>query len=452
MFAASDRVRLWVVGGCLAAAVPLYVGLAIVVGSVPAGFDGNVGFSLASAGMFRNFIGLPTPALSPAGFSRAMVLLLLGLWALWLGAVVAHAGLPAPARGRLTRLVLAGAAMLLALVVVLMPPVLSADLFRQAIYGQMVARFGENPYETPASAMAGNALLAFANQTETTTLYGPVYTWLSAAAVAIAPDTPLGIALAWKTMSALATLVCVRLAAPVARAVAGGDEDGTHAQLLLAWNPLVIVEAAGAAHIEPIMMAFALAGLFALLARGKIVVGSLALLASALTKWVTGVLLVLVWAREIRRADGARARLRMAARLILPALLAALVLYGPFLSGLATGGGIHELALRGGAQFGDLSRRFPPQWLMMTGFAVIALAGTVYAMRHEWPRVIAVAAVLLVVFVVAISPWIFPWYFVAPVVLAAILPRDKQGFVLRLLCFGLAGAVMLFYARLRPLP
>jgi hypothetical protein len=452
MLAASDRVRLWVMGGCLAGAVPLYVGLAIVVGSVPAGFDGNVGFSLASAGMFRNFIGLPTPALSPAGFSRAMVLLVLGLWALWLGAVVAHAGMSAPARRRLIGLVLAGAAVLLALVVVLMPPVLSADLYRQAIYGQMVARFGENPYETPASAMAGNALLAFANQTETTTIYGPVYTWLSAAMVALAPDTPLGIALVWKILSAIAALACALLAAPVARAVAGGDEDGTHAQLLLAWNPLLIVEAAGAAHIEPIMMAFALAGLFALLVHEKPRLGSLVLLASALTKWVTGLLLVMVWAREIRHAETARARLRTAARLILPALLATLVLYGPFLSGLATRGGIHELAMRGGAQFGDLSRRFPPQWLMMAGFAAIALAGIAYAMRHGWARVLAVAAVLWLVFFLTVSPWIFPWYFVAPLALAAVLPRDRHGLVLRLLCFGLAGVFMLFYARLRPLP
>jgi hypothetical protein len=259
--------------------------------------------------------------------------------------------------------------------------------------------------------MTGNPLLAFATQTETSTIYGPVYTWLSAATVALAPYTPLATAFAWKIVSALAALACALLAAPVARAIAGGDEDGTHARLLLAWNPLLIVESAGAAHIEPIMMALALAGLHTLLARNRPGLGSLALLASALTKWVTGLLLVLVWAREIHRA----------------------------------------LVLRGGAQFGDLSRRFPPQWLLMTAFAAVVLAGTAYAMRRDWRRVLEVATVLLLVFVVAISPWIFPWYFVAPVVIAAILPRDRAGFVLRALCFGLAAVFMAFYAQLRPL-
>jgi hypothetical protein len=405
--------------------------------------------------MFRNFAGLPTPAMSPAGFSRAMAALLVGLWALWLAAVVAHAGMSPAARQRATRLVLAGALATLALVVVLVPPVLSADLYRQALYGRMVAHYGFNPYATPASALTGDALLAFANQTDTSTIYGPVYTLLSAAAVAVAPATPFATALAWKIMSALAAFACVVLTAPLARAIGGAEEDGRHAQLLMAWNPLLIVEASGAAHIEPIMMAPAMAGLLLVVTRGRVpartTAGGLTLLVSALTKWVTGLLLVLVWAREIYRAETPRERLRAAALLILPAIAATALLYAPFFSGLSSRGGIHELAIRGGAQFGDLSRPFPPQWAMMAAFVVIAVAAGGFAMRGDWPRLIAVAAGLWLVFILVISPWIFPWYFIAPIGLVAVLPRDRRGFVFRLLCFGMAAAIMFAYAQLRPL-
>ena len=50
------------------------------------------------------------------------------------------------------------------------------------------------------------------------------------------------------------------------------------------------------------------------------------------------------------------------------------------------------------------------------------------------------------------NPWPFPWYFLAPLVLAALLPRGRSGFVLRALSVGIGATMTLsLYTRLLPL-
>jgi hypothetical protein len=134
-----------------------------------------VGFSLASAPMFRAFTGLPQLALAPATWSAALALDLALLWGLLGGAILTGRGLTdAAARRRSRRIVIAGSAAMLLLVVVSLPPLLSSDLYRQAIYARMVRR-GLNPYATTAAA-SGDPLLAFATLTGAPTVYGPAYT------------------------------------------------------------------------------------------------------------------------------------------------------------------------------------------------------------------------------------------------------------------------------------
>ena len=79
----GHRLRLVVLVGCLVAALAFYTAYAVVLGSIPAGWDGYPGFSLASGPMFRAFNHLPAVGLGKTGFERAAALLLGGLWAAW---------------------------------------------------------------------------------------------------------------------------------------------------------------------------------------------------------------------------------------------------------------------------------------------------------------------------------------------------------------------------------
>lgn len=443
----GDRWRFAVLLACLLFSLALYAGLAAVLGSVPPGWNGRLGFSLASAEPFRAFTGLPAVTLTVPGFERAMIVLLALLWGCWGAAVLAYRGLAnAELRRRAALTVVIGAAAMLLLVVVCAPPMLSADLFRQAAYGRMVAHHGLNPYATPVNAIPHDPVFALADHPHLTTHYGPAYTLLSALAAALAPSTVLGVALAWKVMSAGAALGCALLAARVLRRLGGTPQEAEEAQLWLAWNPLLILESADSGHIEPIMMVAALAGIL-LWQRERQARGVIVLVVSTLTKWFSGLVLFFAIVREAHHAVWGR-KLPTILRLTAIAGLATAVLYLPFAGGLTKRGGISDLALRGSATVGAGAQTGVPQWALVAGFAVLVLGTVRYVARGDWQRLIATTAALMLVFLTIVNPWPFPWYFVTPLVLAATLPRGRAGFVLRGLTAGI-GAVMLFmYANL----
>ena len=443
---AGDRWRFALLVACLLISLALYAAFAVILGSVPPGADCILNFSLESGPLFRSFTGLPVVGLSPAGFRRDLVALFVLLWMSWGGAALALMSMRDPAlRRRAIRVVFWGSAAILALVVVAVPTVLSSDLYRQAIYGRMVAVHGLNPYASPVNAVPTDPLFAVANHRHLTTHYGAAYTLLSALAAALAPSTVLGGALAWKAMSACAALGCAVLAGPVARALGGSEADGQNAQLWLAWNPLLVIESGGSAHIEPIMMVAALGGLLLCL-RGRPVRGAVTLVVSTLTKWVSGLLLVFVAIREVRGAAPG-GRLRSSVRLAGAAGLTAALLYLPFIGGLTGRGGISDFAARGATAVGNKPPIPIPQWALLAGFAALVIGTTRFATRGDWPRLVATAAALMLVFVTLVNPWPFPWYFLSPLVLAAVLPRSRAGFVLRGLTAGLGGMAMLLYVR-----
>jgi len=446
----ADRTRFGLLIGCLLLSLALYGALAVILGSVPPGWNCPVGFALPTAPLFQSFTGLPVVALSAPGWERAMAAVLILLWGCWAAALLLLRGIEDPViRGRATTTIVVGGAAMLLLVAICAPPILSSDLFRQAAYGRMVAAHHLNPYATAVDAIPGDPVFPLANHRHLTTHYGPAYTLLSAIAAAVAPASALGIALAWKVMSAIAAIGCALLAAPVARALGGDEADAQTAQLWLAWNPLLLIESAVSGHVEPIMMCAALAGIL-LWQRGRPVRGAAALLLSTLTKWVSGLLFVFAAARDVYRA-GAGRRARAAAGLAGRAALLVALLYLPFSKGLlAKRGGISDLALRGSATVGSGAVSVVPQWALLAAFAVAVLATMRFVMRGDWPRLVAATTALALVFVALVNPWPFPWYFVTPLVLAATLPKGRAGFALRGLTAGIGGASLLMYAKLIP--
>ena len=66
-----------------------------------------------------------------------------------------------------------------------------------------------------------------------------------------------------------------------------GEGDGLEALALYAWNPLVLVESAGNAHAEAVMLALALLGVL-LMRQGRAGTGWAVLVVSAATKYLSG--------------------------------------------------------------------------------------------------------------------------------------------------------------------
>jgi hypothetical protein len=142
----------------------------------------------------------------------------------------------------------------------------------------------------------------------------------------------------------------------------------------------------------------------------------------------------------------------MALRLAGAAGATVVLLYAPFAGGLGKRGGISDIAMRGAATVGSTPASSIPQWALLGGFAALILGTIRFVARGDWPRLLATTTALLLVFVMIVNPWPFPWYYLSPLVLAATLPRSRAGFILRALSAGIGAMTMLLYTKLIPWP
>lgn len=195
-------------------------------------------------------------------------------------------------------LVVAGACRLVMLPA---PPTLSTDAYRY-VWDARVARAGFSPWEYPATApeLAGlrdRAIYPQLNHPGWRSLYPPGAQAFFSAVHALAPDSVLAMkaALALAELATLAALVWLlaALGLPLARAA------------IYAWNPLVLVEVWGSAHLDALAILCVVLAVRAALAERHALAGAL-LGAGALVKLYPAALLPLILARLIGRARVAR--------------------------------------------------------------------------------------------------------------------------------------------------
>ena len=72
-------------------------------------------------------------------------------------------------------------------VVLLLPLLLSRDVFSYAFYGRILSRYGQNPYVSTPADFPANDISRFVwdGWRDTPSVYGPVFVWLAAAITAV---------------------------------------------------------------------------------------------------------------------------------------------------------------------------------------------------------------------------------------------------------------------------
>ena len=330
-------------------------------------------------------------------------------------------------RGRRTLALILGFGLLLRLIVLPVEPLLSDDIFRYVWDGRVQAA-GVNPYRyVPADpALAGlrdAAIFPRINRADyAVTIYPPVaqvffflVTRLSESALAMKAAL---VACEAVTVAAVIGLLR-RLEKPTGRVVA------------YAWHPLPVWEVANNGHVDALMVALTMAGIWLVLARGRALWGAAAVALGALVKPFALLALPALW----RPFDG---------RMPLVVAAVAALAYAPYLSvgtgvlgylgsgylaeeRIDTGGGFWPLAvwraLFGGFP-GDVS-----VYLALAGLAVAALALRAGFRRARTPAsTLADINRLLLVFLVLLSPD-YPWYFLIAVPFLA-LRGGAPGWVL----------------------
>jgi hypothetical protein len=219
--------------------------------------------------------------------------------------------------------------------VALMPyPPINTDVFYYAASGR-IAAIGENPYLTAPLAIPNEPFAPFNDWARITTPYGPVWTTLSRAVYAVSGDDPVRAVIGFKVLTGCAALGLALVTIRLAHRLTGNRAAALAAGVVVGWQPALLLESAGTAHLDAVMMLLATGGLAAIAANrtGGVRAGLLLLAASALIKPVSIPLLGLaalgrLWTSEALALTVRRWLIDIAAILGL-----AVVMFAPYWSG-----------------------------------------------------------------------------------------------------------------------
>ena len=192
-------------------------------------------------------------------------------------------------------------------IVLLAPPLLSTDLFSYQEYARMFFGLHVNPYTNNSQVLALDPLLPYigAKWIHTPTVYGPLFTLLSGLFEKTSSTDAIAFsAYAYKVIAALS---CVGIIAMTWKAAKLRGLNPVRGAALFGLNPLVILYGVGGGHNDMLMMLFATAGVWALLAHRERASGALTVTAAAI-KLTGGLMLPFALASQSGLEAGARRR------------------------------------------------------------------------------------------------------------------------------------------------
>ncbi len=364
----------------------------------------------ASRGGFPGWLAGPLPGgpdLTPTGFGIGLALQFGGYLAvLWGWRAISPR-------------VLLGAVVLLHLIVLLAPPLLSADVFGYLDYAHL-GTTGIDPYVHGAAADPTGVLRPFVRWHDIPSPYGPLFTLAS---YGLAPLGPGGGLWTLKVLTALCSLGCVALTWSIAK---GLGRPAVAAAAFVGLNPFLLLFAVGGAHNDLLVVLLTLAGVACVVStkeRGA----AASIVAAAGMKASAGLVapFMLVAARPAAR------RRMIATGLVAVAVLGAIAVAGfgthafDFLNQIssqqrlvATRSVPNRLALLIGFSGEDAGVRLTAHALLAIGLGVAfvrALRGADWISCAGW----ATLTVLVT------TTWLLPWYVVWLTPLAA-LGSDRR--------------------------
>lgn len=174
---------------------------------------------------------------------------------------------------------------------VLYPPI-NTDVFYYASAGQ-VANMGGNPYLQSPRQFGAHVFDRYSDWQYIPVPYGPVWTLISRTVDFVTGTSPFATSIGFKIVLGLSALSLAFVTARLARRLTDDPRREVLAFILVAWSPIVLYESAGTAHLDALMMLFALGGLLLLITPrpGRMRGGLVLIAVSALCKPITTPLL-----------------------------------------------------------------------------------------------------------------------------------------------------------------
>jgi hypothetical protein len=255
-------------------------------------------------------------------------------------------------------------------------PVGAIDVYDYSFFSRMIGYYKANPMIHAPADFPGDGWLAYVAWPQATSPYGPLWQWLTALVYTLARDNLLATLIAFKVVAAGSLLAAALLAYLILRA--WRPQDALKGYVFIAWNPLLLFEAAGNAHNDSLMAAFVLLALWLHLHR-RPTLAVVALVLAAFIKLPAVFALPVFAVASVRGLMTWRVRLRWLIVASIASLAVAALIYLP----LATGPN----------PFGNLSAH---QDLFTTSFAAIAvfLARSVVTVASAQMLILRISLVL----------------------------------------------------------
>lgn len=324
------------------------------------------------------------------------------------------------------------------LIVLLAPLTQSQDLYAYLFYGKMWAVHGANPYAVLPLAFSSDPWFPWVQWTDQASVYGPMWTLVTGGIARLAGGS---LAAGFVLMKLVVLAFGAANVLAIARVSKLRAASRGRAELLVLWNPLVIVSLPLGGHADVAVVA---AVLWAIVAdrRRRPLLATLALTAAWLIKPYAGVVLLVYLLALARR------RLGTAAQASLVAAAATTLAWLPFWKGPSTLSGLAEIAGRASASLGGqlqlllegaLGEDAAATTVRIAGAAVVLAVIVVLAGRRgfaedPWP---AAAGAFLAY--VAVTPWFLYWHLMGPLALAAVAGSPA----VRAAGFAFSGTAML---------
>jgi hypothetical protein len=352
---------------------------------------------------------------------------------------------------RLGRRLVWGAIVVLVAAFACLPPLLSHDVYSYIDYARLGIVHGLDPYVHPPAAAPADPAFAHVTWTETTSAYGPLFTF------ATYPLAWLSVGVAVYALKAASAAAVLATTALVARLAPTRGIDPLRAAAFVSLNPLVLVHVIGGPHNDALAILLMTIGVTGVLAArgpraGAAFAASVAIKASSLVV-VPFALLATPEPPPTGLKRVYMSRFRPVGGLLAGAGVATLVIGGVACLGF----GWHWLdafGLAGENQGRTSHLSIPITTARLTGLdptAVRAAALTLYAALviyllvwtyrgGDWLRAAAWASFILLI----ATAWLLPWYLLWPLPLVA-LSRDRllQALILGLTAYQLGARIPL---------
>ncbi len=343
--------------------------------------------------------------------------------------------------GREVRLWALAPPVIFATLLLLTMPLTSRDIFFYTMSGRVLSIYGQNPYLVAPSSFPDDPLFGFSNWPDYTSPYGPIWLLVSGGLTRLAGDDITRSVLLLKLVAVGGYLACGGLIGAILRARGRAALSG---MVFWLWNPLVLIEFAGAGHNDVLMLAGLLLGLWLYL-RGWLRLACAAVALAAMVKLVALVVLpILLWHHITSLADW-RARAWETARLAWPPSIVAALCLGPFWAGAATLGPVKESDhyYSSAAHIARIMLEWfiaprPAGELVKGTIVAILLIGYALILRRtpgDDRRLLAACTSALLLLIV-LWPFFVPWYCAWAVATVATLGSGRVGRRVLVLCLG----------------